>query len=557
MVAFPSTMDAFLSRVRNDTESDRASSEQPPSVSAATMSEEDEIVEEALTDMDLTLLCLDHLRHMRKRAPLSTIGVKPDYLTIACWALNQSIFPDNDSFVGYSDSDGEQKFSPSKLPSLSQMEESLQLSAAPEYDDLHPSNAHRLYSLAGLGMTPLGLGPLVAAGAVGLAARTRKVAEAEMVQSPLFDVFVQAVTAKGFFHGDYASRHQKVVAKFRTKLAAKAQDETQSGDPLAQRAARNYEILQDHRWQVSEEDEDEPEEEEYLDYQQPHPSDHQEAERLKGIGNNHMQNKEYQEAVDAYTDALKLSPRGPQAHVYYSNRAAALVSLRDFDGAILDSERSVSLAPTYAKAHARLGLAHFLMGNYRPALEAYTVALKYEPDNKSSRNYLEKAAQRLAQQDHPKSPTSFSVVSQWDQQSKKHKAPRPTTPSSSIRDAEKCKTRGNALMASREYREALDAYSQAIELSPDGPQSHVYFSNRAAALCYLKEYQQAQRDSLQSLVLNPTYGKAHARLGLSRFFLQDYQGAVEAYEASLRYDPGNAASKSYLAKAQARLRQGA
>jgi tetratricopeptide (TPR) repeat protein len=40
---------------------------------------------------------------------------------------------------------------------------------------------------------------------------------------------------------------------------------------------------------------------------------------------------------------------------------------------------------------------------------------------------------------------------------------------------------------------------------------------------------------------------------LARFFLQDYVGAVEAYTAALKYDPDNAASKSYLAKAKAKL----
>jgi small glutamine-rich tetratricopeptide repeat-containing protein alpha len=51
-----------------------------------------------------------------------------------------------------------------------------------------------------------------------------------------------------------------------------------------------------------------------------------EAERLKSQGNAHMQKKEYQEAADAYTAALKLSPAGPQSHVYFSNRAASLLS---------------------------------------------------------------------------------------------------------------------------------------------------------------------------------------------------------------------------------------
>merc|ERR1712087_528787 len=91
--------------------------------------------------------------------------------------------------------------------------------------------------------------------------------------------------------------------------------------------------------------------------------------------------------------------------------------MKMFEEAIVDSERALSLAPTYGKAHARLGLAHFLLGDYRRAMEAYTVALKYEPNNKSSKAYLEKAAKKLAAMSDlevPNTGTSFSVVSEWE-----------------------------------------------------------------------------------------------------------------------------------------------
>ena len=121
------------------------------------------------------------------------------------------------------------------------------------------------------------------------------------------------------------------------------------------------------------------------------------------------------------------------------------------------------------------------------------------------------------------------------------------------KEAEKVKLKGNSYMANRDYEAALTNYTLAIKLSPEGPNSHVYYSNRAAALCYLERYEEAEADSEYSLMLNPTYGKAHARLGLSRFFMGDYAGAIDAYNSALEYDPDNAASKSYLAKARARL----
>ena len=183
--------------------------------------------------------------------------------------------------------------------------------------------------------------------------------------------------------------------------------------------------------------------------------------------------------------------------------------------------------------------------------------MKYEPDNNSSKSYLEKAAKRLAQEETdnanananantsshaPPLATSFSVVSEWDKAS-----------TSMEREAEKYKTKGNACMSNKEYQAAWQAYTTAIQAAPNGSQSHVYYSNRAAALCYLERYQEAEEDSEVSLQLKPTYGKAHARLGLSRFFRSNFMGAIEAYTAALQYDPDNAASKSYLLKAKTKL----
>lgn len=563
-----------------------------------------------------------------------------------------------------------------------------------DYDDSHPSNHYRYYTLCGLQPPPLTLGELVAAGLVGLAARSRQAATQDLVtRSQLFQQFLLAVQKKGFFLQQDDStftnasttttaaavaaippdRMQKVVDKFRNKLldsGVATREYAGLGDATAMAAAEQQkQTRQRLLWMLRQQQQQQQSRQQTLTLssanatqqqqreqqgpliptassldshskKQPplqasrsnqshsnnhkttqnqgtvHPTDLEQAEKLKHMGNAFMQRKEYDKAADCYTQALQLSPHGPYSHVYYSNRAAALVSMKQFQEAVLDSERSLALKPDYGKAHARLGLAHFLLGNYRPALEAYTVALKYEPNNKSSKNYLEKAARRLAEGRgggggamslhhhltaadgtgtnskeafdgdlHSASllQPSFSVVSEWAEKShaggggggsvasasnnKRHTPVNKmaTTPVSKgetsknkrfttdEREAEKFKVQGNSFMSNREYEQALKAYTQALERSPCGSQSHVYYSNRAAALCYLERYEDAEKDSLQSLSLCPTYGKAHARLGLSRFFLQDYAGAVAAYTAALKFDPDNAASKSYLQKAKAKL----
>jgi tetratricopeptide (TPR) repeat protein len=373
-----------------------------------------------------------------------------------------------------------------------------------------------------------------------------------------------------------------------------------------------------------------------------HPTDLREAEKFKNLGNTYMQQKCYDQATECYTSALQCSPTGPNAHVYYSNRAAAAISLKHYSRAIQDSERSLLMKPEYGKAHARLGLAHFLSGHYRAAVEAYTVALKYEPENVSSRNYLEKSALRLAeveQEQLPKTATttgtnvhhhnttttmassppimnSFSVISEMERSNHHHHHHHPTNnnnhnkssnssvnsstrsssrsrpsyppPESSttttavnhnrhdtttgskmnhpdtaaaasptvVKEAERLKVKGNTYMANKDYPGAIHAYTNAIQIQPYNPQvSHVYYSNRAAAYCYLEYYELAEQDAMAAIQMSPQYGKAHARLGLARFFLKNYMGAISAYETALLYDPHNTASQSYLQKAYQKLQQ--
>jgi len=102
---------------------------------------------------------------------------------------------------------------------------------------------------------------------------------------------------------------------------------------------------------------------------------------------------------------LQLSPVGPSSHVFLSNRAASLLSLKRYSAAAVDARRAVALAPTFGKAHARLGQALYFLKQYRGAVEAYEDALKFEEEDGNGGNsavtraYLQKAKEKLAKQE--------------------------------------------------------------------------------------------------------------------------------------------------------------
>ncbi|KAL7473680.1 hypothetical protein ACHAXS_014179 [Conticribra weissflogii] len=131
----------------------------------------------------------------------------------------------------------------------------------------------------------------------------------------------------------------------------------------------------------------------------------EEAERMKGLGNKHMAAQEYTRAYNAYSAALQLSPVGPSSHVFLSNRAASLLSLKRYSAAAVDARRAVALAPTFGKAHARLGQALYFLKQYKGAVEAYEDALRFEEadghggNSAVTRAYLQKAKEKLARQE--------------------------------------------------------------------------------------------------------------------------------------------------------------
>ncbi|KAL6155963.1 Small glutamine-rich tetratricopeptide repeat-containing protein 2 [Exserohilum turcicum] len=100
-----------------------------------------------------------------------------------------------------------------------------------------------------------------------------------------------------------------------------------------------------------------------------------EAERLKGLGNEAMKKKDYESAVKHYTAALELIPLNP---IYLSNRAAAYSGQGKHELAKEDAEMAVAADPNYSKAWSRLGLAKFVLGDAKGAMEAYKAGMDAE-----------------------------------------------------------------------------------------------------------------------------------------------------------------------------------
>jgi small glutamine-rich tetratricopeptide repeat-containing protein alpha len=97
-------------------------------------------------------------------------------------------------------------------------------------------------------------------------------------------------------------------------------------------------------------------------------------------------------------------------------------------------------------------------------------------------------------------------------------------------EAEALKSKGNAAISQKDFKSAIDYYTQALAIHPTNP---IYLSNRAAAYSNIGDYDSAIRDAEIAVDTDPSYSKAWSRLGHARFSKGEYKGAMEAYKAGI------------------------
>lgn len=115
------------------------------------------------------------------------------------------------------------------------------------------------------------------------------------------------------------------------------------------------------------------------------------SELLKEKGNAAYKGKQWNKAINYYSEAIKLN--GENA-TYYSNRAAAYLQLGCFQKAEEDCNRAISLDKKNVKAYLRRGTARESLLFYKDAAQDFKHALVLEPQNKVAR-HAEKRLRKL------------------------------------------------------------------------------------------------------------------------------------------------------------------
>lgn len=119
-----------------------------------------------------------------------------------------------------------------------------------------------------------------------------------------------------------------------------------------------------------------------------------------------------------------------------------------------------------------------------------------------------------------------------------------------VKKADELKTKGNTQMSSQSYNDAIESYTQAINLTPN---NKIFYSNRAAAYSQAGQQTLAIDDANKALEIDPQFARAYSRLGHAYYNDQQFENAVKAYEDGLKLDPSNVSMKNSLQTARSRL----
>lgn len=106
--------------------------------------------------------------------------------------------------------------------------------------------------------------------------------------------------------------------------------------------------------------------------------------------------------------------------------------------------------------------------------------------------------------------------------------------------ADELKELGNKALSNKQFDEAIDYYTKAIELKQD----HVYYSNRSAAYLSKGDTDNSLADGAKCIEISPSWPKGYSRKGAALHAAGLYDDALDTYEAGLKVAPDDAALKN-------------
>ena len=122
----------------------------------------------------------------------------------------------------------------------------------------------------------------------------------------------------------------------------------------------------------------------------------QKLDRMKEEGNSEFKAGRHQAAIQKYTEALEIDPTNKSMNAkLLQNRAQCKIKLKQYDDAIADTDRAVSLDPGYNKARKTKANALGQAGKWDAAVKEWKSIQELEPEDRTIPKEVRKAELEL------------------------------------------------------------------------------------------------------------------------------------------------------------------
>ena len=225
--------------------------------------------------------------------------------------------------------------------------------------------------------------------------------------------------------------------------------------------------------------------------------------------------KDYQRAIEDDTRSLTLDPEFVLA---YTNRGNTYLYLKKYEQAIKDCKSAIDLDPKFVLAYISRGNAYVGMKEFQQAFKDFDYAVELDP--KLALAYATRGDTYQTLKDYQRAIDDYTSAIQLDPNDDLH-----------------YNNRGNALSSMQEYQRAIEDYTVAIQLNPD---LALAYRNRGAIHMIRKDYQRAIDDYTSAIALDPNHTRAYYNRGSAYYNLKEYQLAIKDYTSSLALNPHQA-----------------
>jgi tetratricopeptide (TPR) repeat protein len=169
------------------------------------------------------------------------------------------------------------------------------------------------------------------------------------------------------------------------------------------------------------------------------------AETFMDQGDRYLAKKQYDKAMEAFTEAIHLDPKNASA---YFNRGYAHAQKKEYDKAIKDYTRAIRFDPQEIDSYINRGAAYEKNKQYDKAITDYTKAIRLDPRDNDA--YFNRGVAYEKKEEYGKAIKDYTKAIQLNP-----------------KDTYAFSNRGNAHKMRLEYRKAIKDYTKAIQLGPN------------------------------------------------------------------------------------------